>query len=153
MKEIYLALGSNLGDRADNLARALAMLESSLGKAQKRSAIIETQPWGVSNQGNYLNQVLCFQTALSAESLLQLCQSIELKLGRERKGKWDARTIDIDILLYGEEVIHTENLQIPHALMHERAFVLEPLLSISTSLKDPVSGLLYSHYLERLKNL
>jgi len=150
MVKAYLALGSNLGDKADYLKRAKGLLEASLGKVLLASSVIETLPWGVEDQDNYLNQVLCFSCEISPAELLDICQAIENSLGRKRDTKWGARTIDIDILLYGDQLVETESLQIPHPLMRERAFVLEPLLEIAPLLLDPISAKPYSYFLNQL---
>lgn len=130
--KIYLGLGSNLGDRLDYIERALDGI-SDLGKIVQKSDIYETEPVGYKDQGDFLNMVIEFQTPLSPFALLSELQRIESKLGRDRANekRFGPRVIDIDILLFNDEVVDTEILKIPHPRMHERNFVLIPLRQIS----------------------
>ncbi len=135
---VYLGLGSNLGDRQVNLDRALEFLSQRL-RMGKVSSIYDTEPLGESNQPRFLNMVCQAFTRLEPEALLALAKGIERKLGRVGKsGK--PRTIDIDILLYGDEVVETPELTIPHLKMTERAFVLIPLDEIASDIVHPVEG-------------
>ena len=109
----YLSLGSNLGNRKNSLKKARSFLKE-FGEIKKESSIIETKAWGKIDQPDFLNQVILIETELSPQELLQNCQNIENKLGRERKEKWGERTIDIDILFYDDLVLDEKNLQIPH---------------------------------------
>jgi len=144
----YLSLGSNLGNREEFLKDALKMLvsypEIELSKA---SSIYETDPVGYTEQGNFLNMVVKVQTSFSAEQLLEVCLLTEKELGRIRKFRWGPRTVDLDILLFNNENIKSEKLIIPHPRMHERAFVLVPLLEIDPvvqlpTLKTPLNEIL-----------
>ncbi len=135
---VYLSLGSNLGDRQSNLDRALEFLSQRL-RMGKVSSIYDTEPLGDSNQPRFLNLVCQAFTRLEPSALLALAKGIERKLGRVGKsGK--PRTIDIDILLYGDQVIDTPELVIPHPKMTERAFVLIPLDEIAPDIIHPAAG-------------
>jgi len=135
---VYLGLGSNMGDRQRNLDKALEFLSQRL-RMGKISSIYDTEPVGDASQPRYLNLVLQAYTRLEPMPLLALVKGIETKLGRV--GKSGApRFIDIDILLYGDKVIETPELVIPHPKMTERAFVLVPLDEIAPDLVHPVSG-------------
>ncbi len=135
---VYLGLGSNLGDRQANLDRALEFLSQRL-RMGKVSSIYDTEPLGDSDQPRFLNLVCQAFTRLEPAGLLALAKGIERKLGRVGKsGK--PRTIDIDILLYGDQVIDTPELVIPHPKMTERAFVLVPLDEIASDTVHPTSG-------------
>ena len=131
MATVYLALGSNLGNREDNLTIAINHLLENNIKVRKLSTIIETDPVDGPVQGKYLNAVLEAETTLPAEELLSLLQSTEKKMGRVRAVRNAPRPIDIDILLYAKEVINTSSLTIPHPRMFERDFVLRPLREIA----------------------
>lgn len=135
---VYLALGSNMGDRAENLAHACKRIESEIGKIARKSKVYETQPLGEPGQEWYYNQVIMINTTHDPRSLLDIIARIERDLGRVRKEKWGPRIIDIDILLYGKRVIRDKGLEIPHPEMHKRAFVLAPLMEIAPDLEHPV---------------
>ena len=136
---IYLGLGSNMGNRQDNLDRALDLLSQRL-RIGKVSSIYDTEPIGNVNQPHFLNLVCQAYTRLAPRELLTLAKGIELKLGRAF-GKSNApRSIDIDILFYGDLVIEMPELVIPHSRLTERAFVLVPLDEIAPDLVHPVSG-------------
>lgn len=127
----YIALGSNLGDRHFNINKAIEYLKANQNiRVEKVSSIIETEPQGGPPQGKFLNAVVKIKTSLSCEELLRFLQDIENKLGRKRSIKNGPRTIDLDILLYGNKKIDEEDLKIPHPKMFERDFVLKPLLEI-----------------------
>ena len=135
---VYLGLGSNLGDRQENLKKAMEFLAQRL-RMGKVSAIYDTDPLGDTNQPRYLNMVCQVFTMLAPEGLLALVKGVESKMGR--KGKSGApRSIDIDILLYGNLVMTTPDLTIPHPRMHERAFVLVPLAEIDPDLVHPLKN-------------
>ncbi len=135
---VYLGLGSNMGDREENLDRALDLLSQRM-RLGKVSSIYDTDPVGNTNQPRFLNMVCQAFTRLAPEGLLALAKGIESKMGRYGKSD-DPRPIDIDILLYDEEVVETPELVIPHPKMTERAFVLVPLAEIVPDLIHPVSG-------------
>lgn len=150
MAEVYLALGSNLGDRVQNLAAARAALAREAVTISAVSSIYETEPWGPVPQGRYLNQVLRGTTTLSPHDLLATLLEIERSLGRDRASeeRYGPRTIDLDILLYDDLVVSDPDLVIPHPRMLERPFVLVPLAEIAPGLtvggvavKDALKGL------------
>ncbi|MCK9615348.1 MAG: 2-amino-4-hydroxy-6-hydroxymethyldihydropteridine diphosphokinase [Candidatus Omnitrophica bacterium] len=128
---VYIGIGSNLGDRLANINSAIEELKNNPAiRIEKISSIIETAPVGGPSQGNYLNGVIKIKTEISAKKLLCTLQNIEKKLGRMRAIKDGPRTIDLDILLYGDKIIDEPGLQVPHPKMFEREFVMNPLLEI-----------------------
>ncbi|HEY3742511.1 MAG TPA: 2-amino-4-hydroxy-6-hydroxymethyldihydropteridine diphosphokinase [Bryobacteraceae bacterium] len=137
-KTVYLALGSNLGDREQNLEQAIRSLAHEPIELIRSSSIYETAPMILENQPWFLNQVIEVRTALFPLQLLHIAQRIELELGRKRMIANGPRTIDIDVLLYGRTVMASKELTIPHPRMAERRFVLEPLVEIAPDLKHPV---------------
>ncbi len=140
MKTVYLALGSNLGDREARLRQAVAKLEAAEIHILRRSPVYETEPQDVRDQGWFLNAVLEAETALFPMQLLERTQKIEREMGRQRVKVSGPRTIDIDILLYGNFVIRTPQLEIPHPRMTARRFVLQPLAALAPDLRHPVTG-------------
>ena len=138
MHGVLLLLGSNLGDRKWFLEQAIKQIEADIAPVIKASAVYETQSWGKTDAPNYLNQVILLQTDLPAQLILEKILDIERKLGRKREEKWGSRTIDIDILFYGDEIINEPGLHIPHPELHKRRFTLEPLDEIAPDLVHPV---------------
>ncbi len=138
MNRAWLLLGGNLGDRIYNLEEAKIIIQKKAGNIIKFSSIYETAAWGNINQPAFLNQVIIVETTLTAEETMNEILSIENKLGRIRTQKNAARTIDIDILFYNDDVIKTKNLSIPHPEIQNRNFVLYPLNEISPELLHPV---------------
>lgn len=139
-KIAYLGLGANLGDRKANLEFALQQIQLSCGLTTKVSRIYETEPWGYNDQPSFYNQVVELLTPLGAEALLQKCLEIELNMGRLRGKIWGERTIDIDILFFNNECLNLPNLQIPHPYLHQRRFVLVPLVEIAPYVIHPAMG-------------
>ena len=142
-KRIYLGLGTNLGDRQENLTRAIEALSLALGTCKAQSSFMETEPWGFESENGFLNCVVAFDTELTPTELLDTTERIERELGRTVKstgGNYHDRLIDIDILLYGNTVIESERLTIPHPLMHLREFVLIPLAEIAPDTVHPTLG-------------
>jgi len=138
---VCFSLGSNMGERADNLGQALILLARSLGEPSTVSSVYETEPWGVEHHESYLNMAACYETTWPPEKIYTLISSIEKKLGRVRSGKTiEPRTIDIDILFYNNLILKTENLTIPHPRIKDRKFVLEPLAEIMENFRDPETG-------------
>jgi 2-amino-4-hydroxy-6-hydroxymethyldihydropteridine diphosphokinase len=137
----YLLLGGNLGDREGNLKKAIKLLNEKIGKVTLVSSLYETAAWGKTDQPAFLNQAVVLQTQLSALEVLNRALDIEQELGRIRKDKWGERLIDIDLILFNEEVINIPNkLQIPHPHMQNRKFVMEPLAEIAPNVMHPVLG-------------
>lgn len=132
MKNIFLGLGSNLGDRLHYLEEAFRLLEERGVRVVKKSSVHETEPMGEGTEGQnlYLNMVVEVDTDFSPEDLLRVCLDVENQLGRVREKRWGPRTIDIDVLTYRDKVIDSEFLTLPHPRMHERDFVLIPLREI-----------------------
>ncbi|APB37840.1 2-amino-4-hydroxy-6-hydroxymethyldihydropteridine diphosphokinase [Heyndrickxia coagulans] len=146
----YLALGSNIEPRFDYLQHAVRLLRNNPDiKVCKVSSIYETNPVGYTEQGQFLNMAVQIETRLSPFDLLAACLEIEKKLRRKREIHWGPRTIDLDILLYNQENMKTENLTIPHPRMHERAFVLVPLAELDHALCDPVTKTPYAELLKK----
>ncbi|AUD01261.1 2-amino-4-hydroxy-6-hydroxymethyldihydropteridine diphosphokinase [Spirosoma pollinicola] len=137
MKTILL-LGANLGDRPHTLQQAVDLIAERVGAVVRQSGLYETAPWGVTDQPAYLNQVLAVETDLEPEAVLVQTQAIEHELGRVRLEKWGARVIDVDILYYGQLVLQTERLSIPHPFLHQRRFTLVPLAEIAPDFVHPV---------------
>lgn len=137
---VHLGLGSNLGNRLDFLNQACSELSAVTLRDFRASAIFESEPLLQMKQPNYYNQVVCGWTELSPVELMEKCQQIENLLGRVRKERWGSRNIDLDILSYGNEIVDTEKLKIPHPEMEKRSFVLLPLLELSPDWVHPESG-------------
>lgn len=137
----YLGLGSNLGDRLGNLRQAVELLQAHPDiRITRVSSIYETAPVGPVEQPDFLNMVAAADTTLSPEELLSVALEIEGRLHRVRTIRWGPRTLDIDILLYGDCIVQQKDLTIPHPRMEERAFVLIPLLEVAGNLRIPGSG-------------
>lgn len=137
--DVYLGLGSNLGDRYDFLNSAIKMIKQNKQiNIHKISSIYETKPFGNPEQNNFLNAVVFITTNLSPENLLIDLKYIEKELGRKQRKKWDSREIDIDILFYGSLIIKNDNINIPHPYIAERDFVLVPMCEIEPNLFHPV---------------
>ena len=144
MTVAYIGLGSNMGDKLGYIQQANMLLKDSEGvRVVGSSSLYETKPYGNPNQEWFLNAVLELDTSLSARDLLVVCQGIELRLDRVRDNveKWGPRTIDLDILFYGDDIISTEELQIPHNEVHRRAFVLVPMKELNPCFIHPAIGI------------
>ncbi len=140
MTVVYLGLGSNIGDRKAHLRKAVDELQSRDLRLRRVSGIYETEPVGLREQRWFLNQVAEFETELHPLQLLRRTRRVETRLGRKRDLVNGPRTIDIDILLYGDAIVQTPELKVPHPRYRERRFVLEPLAELNASLKDPQTG-------------
>jgi len=137
----YLLLGGNLGDRVANLKKAIELLNDKVGGVLSVSSLYETAAWGKTDQPAFLNQAVALKTRLSALEVLELALNIEQELGRVRKDKWGERLIDIDLILFGDQVINIpDKLQVPHPHMQHRKFVMEPLAEIAPDVLHPVLG-------------
>ncbi|MGA2191760.1 MAG: 2-amino-4-hydroxy-6-hydroxymethyldihydropteridine diphosphokinase [Nitrospirota bacterium] len=149
----YIGLGSNLGNREENITRAVEMLGQVDGvRVLRVSRFHETAPVGYTEQGNFINAAAAVETSLSPDALLDICLGIEIRLGRVRTVHWGPRTLDLDILLMDGLVVDTERLKIPHPLMHERAFVLAPLSEIAPDAVHPVMGKTVAELTKRIKS-
>lgn len=140
---VYIGLGSNLGDRASNLAKALdRMANMPATVLVKKSSVYNSEPWGKTDQPEFLNQAAAIETRLTPEELLRELQTIENALGRIRNEKWGSRSIDLDILLFGDLLCETPELTIPHPYLTQRPFVMAPLVEIEPSIQLPDGQLL-----------
>lgn len=152
MNTAYLSLGSNIGDRLDMLQEAVRIVMNHEDLHVARiSSIYETAPVGFTDQASFLNMVIEVQSNLSAVKILSICLETEQVLGRIREFRWGPRCIDLDILLYNDENMESENLIIPHPRMHERGFVLVPLLELNPNLNHPITGVPFIQYVEEQK--
>ncbi len=134
---VYIAMGTNLGNRLANLRAAMKSMPPEI-TVLAESHVYETPPWGYENQPAFLNMVIKAETGLEPESLLAYLKQLEVELGRKQNFRWGPRLIDLDILFYGDLVIDTPPLVIPHPRLHERAFVLVPLMDVAPDLFHPV---------------
>lgn len=149
--QVYLGLGSNLEGPEEQILQTIEHLNRDLNVSNvKHSNMVFSPPMGGPEQPNYVNSVCSFQTNCSPNEVLDLIRDLEQKQGRKRDLHWGPRTIDIDILLFDDLIICNHELQIPHPGIHEREFVLVPLLELNKSLIDPISGYPYSKLLEIL---
>lgn len=155
--DLYLALGANIGHRRETLEQALKMLDGTVGQLVRCSALYETRPVGFKSENLFLNGVALFNTTIAnPHKILRLTNSIEKELGRKRKSKrgcYDDRVIDIDLLMLDRMEIDDEKLTLPHPRMMERRFVLEPLCEIAPELSHPVTGMPFADYLRRVNHL
>ncbi|SIT28539.1 2-amino-4-hydroxy-6-hydroxymethyldihydropteridinediphosphokinase [Filimonas lacunae] len=137
MNRAYLLIGGNLGDRTAYLSRAVSQIQEKCGVVVQQSSIYETAAWGVEDQPSFYNQALLLHTSFAAPVLMQQLLDIETSLGRERTIKMGPRTIDIDVLLYNEEVIQSELITVPHPHLPQRRFALLPLAEIAPQYVHP----------------
>ncbi len=151
MPRVFIGIGSNIGHRIDNCRNALLEI-SGVGDIVRVSSVYETEPVGKENQPEFINCAGEIETPLSPLELLGRLKSIEDKLGRGRGEKWGPRTIDLDIIFYGDLVIDSEELTIPHPHAHLRRFVLEPMCEIAPTLIHPEFGVPLSELLDNLKD-
>ena len=138
MRTAYLLIGGNLGNRKENLAKAVSLINEQCGSLTRSSSIYETEAWGNTDQPSFLNQALEISTSLTARLLMRRVLRIEEEMGRIRKEKLGPRIIDIDILLFENEIHDLRFLKIPHPEMQNRRFVLVPLAEINSTLQHPV---------------
>jgi 2-amino-4-hydroxy-6-hydroxymethyldihydropteridine diphosphokinase len=153
MKEVYLGLGSDLGNREANLLNAIGALETEVGRIIAISPVYETDPVGFKGNADFLNMVISAETILSPDETLKKILTIESEMGRVRvENRYGSRIIDIDLLLYADEIINDFSLIVPHPRMHERKFVLVPMNDIAPGLNHPVLGKTMSKLLADCKD-
>lgn len=149
----FIGLGSNMEKPVDRCLEGIEYLKALKGsQVLRRSSFYRTEPVGFLDQEWFINAVVEIRTALTAQELLQELQSIERQMGRQRPVKWGPRIIDLDILLYGQEVIETDSLVVPHPELHKRRFVLEPLYEIASYTIHPAFGVSVAGLRERLSD-
>ncbi len=152
-KTAFIGIGSNLGDKLANCLRAIELIRGIPGCSLiAGSDFYRTEPVGVEKQDWYVNAVISLSTSISAQGLLGSLMGIEEGMGRVRTGKWAPRTIDLDILLFGQDIINDKDLEIPHPFMHLRRFVLVPMVQLAPELIHPVLGKSMSELLEDLSD-
>lgn len=149
MAEAWIGLGSNVGDRKTHLRDALAELKAG-GELKAVSGLYETEPVGMKEQGDFFNAVAGIETALPPPALLEVLLRIESRHGRMRRGRFGPRTLDLDLLLYGDTVLDEPGLRVPHPRLHERRFVLAPLAEVSGARLHPVLKMTVAELLEHL---
>ena len=141
MAKVFLGLGTNLGDKRNNLLTAVTNIEEKIGKVTSLSSFYETEPWGFKSDNSFLNAALCVETSLEPSAILHIIKEIEIEMGRIQKSVnkvYSDRPIDIDILLYNDMIMKSDELTIPHPLMTERDFVMKPLVEIAGDTVHPV---------------
>ena len=140
MSKVYLAFGTNIGNRPVNLLRAIGYIAGRIGIFSAVSSVYETKPWEFESENDFLNMLVCVETLLPPNEILSITQSIEKTIGRTEKTthSYQDRLIDIDIIAYDDLIFRSENLQLPHPLFHKRLFVLEPFNEIAPDFVHPV---------------
>lgn len=136
--EVFIALGTNLGDRTKNLKKAIHEIELKVGVIIKQSSVYETKPWGKTNQPDFYNQVILVHSNKTPEECLLTLSGIEKQMGRKRDEKWGARIIDLDLLYMNDSIIETDKLSLPHPGIAQRRFVLVPLVEIAPDFIHPL---------------
>jgi 2-amino-4-hydroxy-6-hydroxymethyldihydropteridine diphosphokinase len=152
MNQAYILIGGNTGNRVNNLARACRILEERCGSIKARSSVYVTQAWGMTDQRDFLNQAVLLETSLQAAELMDAILEVEEEMGRKREARNGPRNIDMDILLFNDEVADTTKLKIPHPRMHLRRFALVPMCEIAPELPHPVSGKRMTRLLKECKD-
>jgi 2-amino-4-hydroxy-6-hydroxymethyldihydropteridine diphosphokinase len=139
MHQVFLSIGGNLGNKRANFDKVYTHIQNELGYIILRSSVYETPPWGFDSEDSFWNQVLCIETLLNPSEILEKIKKIDAAFGRKRNSEgYSSREMDVDILYYEDKIIETENLTIPHPLLHKRLFVLVPLAEIAPNFIQPV---------------
>ncbi len=138
LHNVFISLGSNKGDAIGNLKKARELISIHIGKINQVSDIYTTEAWGLQNQADFMNQVISIFSNLQPIKLMKGLLAIEAEMGRKRTRKWGARLIDLDVLFFNDNVIDDKILTVPHPRLHERNFVLIPLMQLAPDLKHPV---------------
>lgn len=141
LNDVFLGLGSNIGELIPNLNRAYDQIIQKAGPVVKESALYKTDPWGRTDQDHFINQVILIRTPLSPWALIDVLKKIEISLNTEKREHWGPRTIDLDIIYYGQKIIFENDLIIPHPFMYFRNFVLVPLADIAPDMVHPLNGM------------
>lgn len=149
MPTIYLLLGTNLGDKSQNLRTAIEIIGEKVGVLKQVSSVYETMPWGIEDQPIFYNQVIEIETTLEVNTLLATTQGIEKEMGRQKYRRWGERLIDIDILYYDQLVLESNDLNVPHAQIANRRFTLVPLADIAPDFIHPKLQLSQQQLLEQ----
>ncbi len=153
MHKVFLGIGGNIGNKADNFNKVYTFIKNELGEIIKSSSVYESPPWGFSADENFWNQVLVLETGFLPLDILQKVTEIENQFGREREiGKYNSREMDIDILYFDDLIIETEKLTIPHPRIQQRRFVLVPLNEIAPNFMHPKLRLTSFQMLEKCKD-
>lgn len=152
MADYYILLGSNQGDRIDMLNKAIEQIQKNIGPVKALSSVYETEPWGVENQENFLNQALITTSGKSAPEVWEMVKNIQNDLGKTQEIKWGPRNIDIDILYCDDLILNSTELTIPHPRLYERNFVLVPLIEIAGDFTDPKHHLSIDEIFDRCKD-
>jgi 2-amino-4-hydroxy-6-hydroxymethyldihydropteridine diphosphokinase len=153
MNIVFLGIGTNLGNKAENLSEAIDMIGENIGPVVGSSSVYETEPWGFETKDEFLNMVVKVETKLSSFTIFKNIILIESLLGRRRsENRYSSRVIDIDLLLYEDQIINEKGLIVPHPLMHERKFVLVPLCEIAPDMMHPVLNITFASLLESCKD-
>jgi 2-amino-4-hydroxy-6-hydroxymethyldihydropteridine diphosphokinase len=153
MSKVFLGIGGNIGNKQANFNKVYNLIERKLGQISAKSSVYESPPWGFHAENNFWNQILIIKTGLTPEELLSKIYEIESSFGRKRKSKhYASREMDIDILYYDDIFMETETLVIPHPHMHQRLFVLVPLVEIAPDFKHPILRFTSLQMLENCKD-
>ncbi len=152
MAQVYIGLGSNIGDKRKNITNATVLIGALMGDLKVLSSLYETSPWGFESENQFLNAAILVETDQTPETCLAMAKAIEREMGRVKTGEgYEDRIIDVDILLYEDMVLSTESLTIPHPLMQQRDFVLRPLAEIAPNLLHPTLKKTMAELLSELK--